>query len=104
MNKNPTLHTPKTSLVNLNLGLSDGIDFGSSKDNNNSVTHVDEEALSGFAYDYDEEEDTKNKGDSTKMMDNDKAKINGTDKPVNSAPEPETEPEPVTGKSKFTLV
>ena len=104
MNKKPTLHAPKTSLVHLILGLSDGIDFGSSKDNNNSVTHVDEEALSGFAYDYDEEEDTKNKGDSTKMMDNDKAKINGTDKPVNSAPEPETEPEPVTGKSKFTLV
>ena len=37
-------------------------------------------------------------------MENDKAKMNGTDKPVNSAPEPESVPEPVTGKIKFTLL
>jgi hypothetical protein len=40
--------------------LSDGIDFGAAKDNDTgSVTHVDDEALSGFSYDYDEEEDSK---------------------------------------------
>ena len=43
------------------LGLSDGIDFGSGGNSNDtsSVTHVDGDALSGFSYDYDEEEDPK---------------------------------------------
>ena len=57
------------------------------------MTHVEEEALSGFAYDYDED-------DSAKTTEDDKAKMNQTmasDKPVNAEPEPETEPEPVTG-------
>ena len=41
--------------------MSDGIDFGSGGNSNDtsSVTHVDGDALSGFSYDYDEEEDPK---------------------------------------------
>lgn len=35
-------------------GLSDGIDFGG-QSNNDSLTFVDDDALSGFAYDYEDE-------------------------------------------------
>ena len=41
--------------------MSDGIDFGSGGNSNDtsSVTHVDGDALSGFSYDYEEEDPKK---------------------------------------------